>query len=597
MKLSRIVAVLAVLMLIFSGYGTGTSLASGKAGVGSHSTTHIKYRGTTSLKGQNSGSAGEAVGNEVRSGPEVDEEAPHQSSSNGHVPAAHVPRPAGNPVTTLNPGFTGFDGLTHRDQRLADNGNQFSLEPPDQALCVGNSYVLEGVNDALAVYSPTGSVLSGPTSLNRFYDLPSAIVRNPDGAVYGPFISDPKCYYDPDTARWFVTALELDVDPATGAFTGGSHTEIAVSKTSDPTGQYYLYSIDTTDNGTNGTPSHPGCPCLGDQPLIGADKYGFYITTNEFPLFTSGFNGAEVYAVSKTDLEDGGDLPPVVHISNIPLAESIAYSIQPATTPPGGTYELGNGGTEYFLSALQFSAKPPLDNRIATWALTNTSSLNTDSPNVTLTNTVIGSEVYGQPPDAEQKAGPMPLGSSLKDKLEYLAGNDDRMNQVVYADGKLWSGVNTVVKPKNGPTDVGIAYFIVSPSVANGQVQASMAKQGYVMVQGQNVLYPSIGVNSLGQGVMTFTLSGPRYYPSAAYAKVDAVNGAGPVHIAAAGALPEDGFSGYPEYGGNGTARWGDYSAAVADEDGSIWIATEYIPNAPRTELANWGTFVGHVLP
>ena len=42
-----------------------------------------------------------------------------------------------------------FAGLNHRNQRLANGGNQFSLEPPDQALCVGPQYVLEGTNDVL----------------------------------------------------------------------------------------------------------------------------------------------------------------------------------------------------------------------------------------------------------------------------------------------------------------------------------------------------------------------------------------------------------------------------------------------------------------
>jgi hypothetical protein len=43
---------------------------------------------------------------------------------------------------------TGFEGLNHYQQRYACGGNQFSVEPPDQALCVGNGYVLEAVNDA-----------------------------------------------------------------------------------------------------------------------------------------------------------------------------------------------------------------------------------------------------------------------------------------------------------------------------------------------------------------------------------------------------------------------------------------------------------------
>jgi hypothetical protein len=65
--------------------------------------------------------------------------------------------------------------------------------------------------------------------------------------------------------------------------------------------------------------------------------------------------------------------------------------------------------------------------------------------------------------------------------------------------------------------------------------------------------------------------------------------------LGAAGAAPEDGFTGYAFFGGNGVARWGDYSAATADEDGSIWLATEFIPNSPRTQLANWGTFIGRM--
>jgi hypothetical protein len=50
-----------------------------------------------------------------------------------------------------------------------------------------------------------------------------------------------------------------------------------------------------------------------------------------------------------------------------------------------------------------------------------------------------------------------PLACSLKqEKLDFLNTNDDRINQVVYADGKLWSGLNTAVAA-NGPTRPGIA--------------------------------------------------------------------------------------------------------------------------------------------
>jgi hypothetical protein len=66
------------------------------------------------------------------------------------------------------------------------------------------------------------------------------------------------------------------------------------------------------------------------------------------------------------------------------------------------------------------------------------------------------------------------------------------------------------------------------------------------------------------------------------------------LQVAGVGAMPEDGFTGYPDLGvvSIGVARWGDYSSAVATSDGAIWMVTEYIGNYPRTDFANWNTFV-----
>ncbi|TMF31885.1 MAG: hypothetical protein E6I30_11415, partial [Chloroflexi bacterium] len=64
-------------------------------------------------------------------------------------------------------GFSGFAGLTHKDQRNAGTGSyantQFTLEPPDQGLCVGNGQVLEGVNNAFQVFNTSGTPLTAPT--------------------------------------------------------------------------------------------------------------------------------------------------------------------------------------------------------------------------------------------------------------------------------------------------------------------------------------------------------------------------------------------------------------------------------------------------
>jgi len=547
------------------------------------------------------GTAGTGISGELAPGfALVNERLPNRQNA-AHVSAAHVPAPAGNAIAGANPGFFGFNGLSHRDQRLAGGGNQFSLEPPDQALAVGNGFVLEGVNDALAVYSTSGALLQGPVTFSSFFGEAPIATRNAQGQIvgFGPFVFDPKAYFDKTTNRWFVVEAEIDVNPTTGDFVGHAVEELAVSQSGDPTGTWNIYRIDATDDGTNGTPAHTGCPCFGDQPDIGADANGFYISTNEFPIFVNGFNGTQIYAISKAQLAAGVAHPTSVHIGGnpTPLAEGIAGAVQPASSPPGGSFETGRGGTEYFLSSLDFNNT--LDNRIAVWALTNTSSLDAATPNLTLSSVVIQSEDYGAPPSAIQKDGPLPLGTSLSGASAHLAqvdAGDDRMQPVSFAAGKLWGGVETVVKTENGGTHAAIAYFAVSPSVSGATLTATIAKQGYVSINGENVLYPTIGVNSAGKGVIDFSLVGPDFFPSAAYAPIDAVNGAGNVHIAGPGAGPEDGFTGYPQFGGN-VARWGDYSAAAVDEAGTVWTANEYIPNAPRTQLANWGTFVSNVTP
>jgi hypothetical protein len=103
-----------------------------------------------------------------------------------------------------------------------------------------------------------------------------------------------------------------------------------------------------------------------------------------------------------------------------------------------------------------------------------------------------------------------------------------------------------------------------------------------------------VAVNPSGNGAIAFTITGPSMFPSAGYALLDD-DGTGPIHIAGAGAAPEDGFTGYTAFGGDGNARWGDYSAAVAAPDGSIWVANEYITPRPRTVNANWGTFISRL--
>jgi hypothetical protein len=551
-----------------------------------------------------------------------------------------------------NPTFKfGFQGLNHYQQRYARGGNQFSVEPPDQGMCVGNGYVVEAVNDVFNVYSAaTGAsalpdntatnIVSGfPRNVNHAIDLNSfygyAPAINRSTGVFGPFVTDPSCLYDAATQRFFVVVLTLERNPTSGALTTENHLDIAVSQTSNPTGSWNIYRIDVTNDGTNTGGANPG-PYLGDYPHIGADANGFYITTNAYPWCCNGFSGAQIYAFSKAQLAAGAASVTMQHIdtSGMVNAPSDAgttqpgFTVWPAQSPGTSQFNLANNGTEYLLSsnAADEAQKPVsgtagtrTSNQLIVWTLTNTASLNTASPAVGISNKILTVGQYGVPPKQQQPGSgtladknttpDVAQGDCINDTTTQLFNgqfgcwrllfgaepahtevisrpdsNDTRMQQVMYANGKVWGALDTALNPDAGPQRAGIAWYIVNPDAG------SVVKQGYLGAAGYDFTYPAIGVTAAGRGVMAFTATGNTLNPSAAYAPIDASVGVGAWNVVngGTGAARDDGFTSYrAQVGGNPPrTRWGDYGAAAVDGN-SVWIASEYIGGA--CDYINWG--------
>jgi hypothetical protein len=537
-----------------------------------------------------------------------------------------------------------WQGLGFFDQRFANGGNQFSVEPPDQGLCVGNGYVVESTNDVIRVYGTDGTAKTGVVDLNTFYGYSAAIDRAT--GVRGASITDPICYYDQAANRFVEVVLTLDVVPSGpfgGQNTGPNHFDIAVSNTGDPTGSWTVYKIPTQNDGTQGTPDH-GCragsplatwrtnprACLADYPHIGADRNGIYITSNEFEFFNNGFVGADVYALSKAQLFGGASTLNVWEQSTNGLGpDGAGFTVWPATTP-GSQYSDDANGTEYFLSSRAVFSDDGTSSSVLAWGLTNTASLNTASPALNLSVVNVPSQEYAVPGRSAQKPGSLPLMECLNtvsgcyaatggvphgtEVMSRLDSNDSRFTGVAYANGKLWGALGTAVDTGTGPL-AGIGWFVLKPSATAGGVAASLAKQGIVAGDSVNYTYPSVAVTPSGRGVMGFTIVGPNDFPSAGYAGLDANLGAGDIHVAAAGAGPQDGFSGYQAFRGTRSSarpRWGDYGAAVVDGK-SIWLASEYIAQTctltqylatpfgtcsnTRGALGNWSTRISQVTP
>jgi hypothetical protein len=561
-----------------------------------------------------------------------------KSSQHGGGGSANPAAPADAANIDPAPGVDiTFRGLNHRDQRTANGGNQFSLEPPDQGLCAGNGFVLETINDVLAVFDTAGTKLAS-SDLNTFLGYPAAINRTT--GEQGPFVTDPSCYYDSGTNTWFHVVLTLDVEPISGNFTGTNHLDLAVATGSNPaTATWTIYRIHTENDGTLGQPNHHCSfgPCFGDYPHIGADANGFYITTNEYSLFGPEFHSANIYAFSKADLAAAAGTVKMQQFDTEGLDNgNPGFTLWPASAP-GGVYA---AGTEYFLSsnAAEEANGDGTSNDLLVWAFTNTASLNS-TPALHLSKVVLNVTPYSIPPKSDQKPGNIPLGDCLNDRTtksplwgkaagcwrafffpkeqpkrtvveSHLDSNDTRMQQVVYANGQLWGALDTAVSV-GGEVKAGIAFYTVTPSVVAGDVQATLANQGILAAEHNNLTYPAVAVTTAGAGAIAFTIVGRDYYPSAGWARIDA-SGVGDIHVISPGLGPSDGFTSYGAFVGfPPRTRWGDYGAAVAT-GGSIWLASESIEqtctfseyvatafscNGTRTAFGNWATRISKVTP
>src|SRR5205807_9477354 len=114
-------------------------------------------------------------------------------------------------------------------------------------------------------------------------------------------------------------------------------------------------------------------------------------------------------------------------------------------------------------------------------------------------------EGYGVPGRSAQKAGNVPLrdciavatcaaavGSVRFNNVEgRLPSNDSRMQQVSYANGRLWGALDTGVVFSDNPNVVvaGIADFVLNPN------SLTVAKQGYIGLENNKLTYTALAVN------------------------------------------------------------------------------------------------------
>jgi uncharacterized repeat protein (TIGR01451 family) len=201
-----------------------------------------------------------------------------------------VAGPAPGPLAT-------FEGVSNQEN-FTNFG--FRLSPPDTDGEVGPNHYVQYVNLLFRVYTRAGVPLTGPVKLSTLYAPLGGQCAEPDNG-------DPIVLYDQLADRWLLSQF---------AFIGNGteppyHECIAISKTSDPAGAYYLYDflVPTVQ--------------FNDYPKLGVWPDGYYMTANQFNRGLA-FDGTGAFAFNRRKMLMGD-----------PTANVIYFDLNLTTNPEG----------------------------------------------------------------------------------------------------------------------------------------------------------------------------------------------------------------------------------------------------------------------
>ncbi|HVF30387.1 MAG TPA: FG-GAP-like repeat-containing protein [Pyrinomonadaceae bacterium] len=196
------------------------------------------------------------------------------SSLSGPGARADVPAPLASFGDTPMPApQLSFPGLANLDNALI---YALLIIPPDMNGDVGSDHYVQVVNSLVRVYSKTGQAISAPIKLSSFFEPLGTVcsTRNDGLAIV---------QYDQLADRWLISQTCTAFPPF--------RQMVAVSKTGDPLGQYFLYEF-----------VMPNVK-LNDFPKFGVWPDGYYMSTDEF--LGSDYVGAGAFAFDRVKMLTG----------------------------------------------------------------------------------------------------------------------------------------------------------------------------------------------------------------------------------------------------------------------------------------------------
>jgi len=411
---------------------------------------------------------------------------------------------------------TGFDSI---DLRHCCGGG--GSVPPDPELAAGPNHVIAVVNVALEIYDTSGHSQGGPTTLSSFFAN--------DPKCTGQF--DPNAIYDESADRFII-----------GADGDGSDYCIAVSQTSDPTGDWYLYSFQTASRRD-----------FFDYPHAGVGEDAIYLGANMFGVLQ--FKEGRVWAINKADLYAGRS-PQVVSYGlgsdGTPQPMNL-HGWNQGTWPSDGVHYILTDGRVY-------------DGRnIGVWSWRNPFSGGVPTKEGEVDLVAASGVSVGMPVDAPQQGG------------DDLQANDWRVQDAEYRGGYIWTSNAQSCNPGGGTVNC-VRWAQIDPT------GPSVIAAEVVGTPGQYLSFPDLAVDHCGNMMMGYSKTSPTMNPGIYATARDNTGVAAELTVKAAEAV-YDAFDSAPH-------RWGDYTGMTIAPDGStFWYLGEYSKNDNFIH-GNWGTWI-----
>jgi hypothetical protein len=195
-----------------------------------------------------------------------------------------------------------FEGISQSDTIGVGQG----YLPPDTNGAAGPNHYVQTVNVTFRVWNKTGTPLTNTATLSSlFAPLGGPCASTNDG--------DPVVLYDQLADRWIISQFCVSVANP------NNHQLIAVSKTGDPTGAYYLYDFMMPNNKFN------------DYPKLSVWSDAYYMTDNQFNQQGTIFEQSGVFAFDRAKMLAGDPTASYVYFDT-----AVLYPPSTGNTGPDG---------------------------------------------------------------------------------------------------------------------------------------------------------------------------------------------------------------------------------------------------------------------